>query len=119
MAARYGVRVVLVSEQEIGAPFESWLTKLVAGEGMVSEVVLSQAGERDIVVTDDADLAEKILLAGRCARVLNMRGQRWTAQGLHPKLPDNMKGNNRLRFEAVLQDEVVVLLKGDRGAVVS
>lgn len=105
------MRVVLVSEGEVGAPFESWLTKLVAGTGMVGDVLLSQAGAGDILVTDDAKLAADVLAKGQCRRVLNLRGQRWTASGLHPKLPENLKGNSRLRFESVLKDEVSALLK--------
>lgn len=109
MAGRYGLRAVLVSETEIGAPFEPWLTKLVTGEGTIPALLESEAGALDILITDDTDLATRIWT--RCARVLNTRGQRWTAEGPTPPLSPKAKGNPRTRFVSVLEDEIVALLK--------
>ncbi len=112
MAGRYGLRAVLVTEAEIGTPFEPWLIKIVTGEGLVASIIRAEATARDILVTDDAELAHP--LRGTCAQILTTKGQRWTADGPYPPLPVKARGNARARFLAVLEDEVVALLQQPR-----
>jgi len=111
LAARYALRVALVSAKEIGAPFEPWLTKIITGAaGTVAETILSEAGPTDIVVTDNADMAQKLL--GRAGGLFTYRGQRWTAEGPFPTLKEGgPSGRNRERFEMVLDDALKELRK--------
>lgn len=112
LAGRYGLRAVLVTETEIGTPFEPWLTKIVTGPGLVVPIIRAEATGRDILVTDDAELAGA--LRRTCAQILTTRGQRWTADGPYPPLPVKTRGNPRARFLAVLEDEVIALLQQPR-----
>lgn len=109
LAQRYGVPVVLVTPGELGAPFEPWLTKVVVGAGHVAETIAGEATVRDLIVTDDAALAGRVLAIGAAA--LTSRGQTWTAQGPRPILPERKTGNNKARFETVLDDELRTRLK--------
>lgn len=104
LAARHGVPVVLVSAQDIGAPFEPWLTKVIAGENGVSETILSEASPADVVVTDAAALADE--LRSRQTLALTSRGQRWSEDGPQPWLPEKSVNHYRSRFETVLDDEL-------------
>jgi uncharacterized protein YaiI (UPF0178 family) len=112
LAGRYGLRAVLVTETEIGTPFEPWLTKIVTGPGLVATIIRAEATGRDLLVTDDPELAGGLL--NTCARILTTRGQRWTDKGPYPPLPVKARGNPRARFLAVLEDEITVLLQQPR-----
>lgn len=109
LAARNGVPVVLVSARDIGAPFEPWLTKVIAGEGAVADTIAGEAATTDLVITDDAGLVGKLL--AKQVKALTTRGQRWTPEGPLPQLSERIRGNNRSRFEAVLGDEIAERLK--------
>ncbi len=109
LAARHGVPVVLVSARDIGAPFEPWLTKVIAGEGAVADTIAGEAAAPDLVITDDAELVKK--LTAKQVKALTTRGQRWTQEGPLPPLPDRARGNSRSRFESVLGDEIAERLK--------
>jgi len=104
LAARYAMRVALVTQKEIGAPFEPWLTKIITGSaGTVAETIVSEAGPHDIVVTDNPALAGELL--GRSGGLFTTRGQRWTPEGPLPVLKvGGPSGRNRERFEMVLDD---------------
>ena len=106
LAARYGLQVVLVTAGPIGAPFEPWLTKVVVGPSpnAVVETIRNEVGGADLVITDNADLAAAVLQTG--GNALTFRGQRWTASGPFPRLPETVRSNNRTRFESVLEDEL-------------
>jgi uncharacterized protein YaiI (UPF0178 family) len=110
LAARHGMRVALVSESDLGAPFEPWLTKVVTGPGAVAATILAEASARDIIITENADLASQML--EKNIRTLNSRGQRYTPDGLFPPLRDKSRGNYRARFLSVLEDEITGLLSG-------
>lgn len=109
LAQRYGVGVVLVSSGDIGAPFEPWLTKVVAGAGNVASTIANETTARDLIVTDDASLATMVQAKG--ATALTNRGQYWTPQGPRPQLSESKRGNNKARFEAVLDDELRARMK--------
>lgn len=105
LAQRHGVGVVLVSPADIGAPFEPWLTKVVAGQGNVATTIANETTARDLVITDDEALAAQVQAKG--ATAFTNRGQYWTPHGPRPALPDNKRGgHNKARFEAVLDDEL-------------
>jgi uncharacterized protein YaiI (UPF0178 family) len=104
LAARHGVPVVLVSAQDIGAPFEPWLTKVVTGDNGVAETILSEASPVDVVISDDEQMATK--LHARHTLVLTTRGQRWSEEGPQPWLPEKSLNHYRSRFETVLDDEL-------------
>jgi len=104
LAQRHGIAVVLVTANDMGAPFEPWLTKVVAGAA-VHDAIDAEAGPRDVVVTDDEALALKLL--AKKISVLTTRGQRWTAdEGPQPFLMPKSPGHYRSRFETVLDDEL-------------
>lgn len=109
LAQRYGVGVVLVSSADIGAPFEPWITKVVAGEGNVASTIASETTARDLVVTDNEMLATEVQSKG--ATAFTNRGQYWTPHGPRPVLPENRRGNNKARFESVLDDELRARVK--------
>lgn len=109
LAQRHGVGVILFSASDIGAPFEPWITKVVAGEGNVASTIDNEATARDLVVTDDEGLAT--LVQGKGATAFTNRGQYWTPHGPRPVLPENKRGNNKARFEAVLDDELRARVK--------
>lgn len=111
LAARYHLPVVLVSARDIGAPFEPWLTKVVAGNDLhaVADIIASEAGAKDLVITDDAVLAG--ILLKRTIGALTSRGQRWTENGPTPPLPERVRSSSRGRFESVLSDEISDRLK--------
>lgn len=109
LAARHGLAVVLVSERDIGAPFEPWLTKVVAGSGGVAETIASEARPEDLVISDDAALVQKLM--AQKIQALTTRGQRWTTEGPMPPLPERARGNSRARFESVLGDEIALRIK--------
>lgn len=102
LAQRYGLQVVLVSASDIGAPFEPWITKVVAGQGAEAETIANEASATDFVVTDNKNLAALLLAKGTA--VYTNRGQIWTKNGPHPYLPETVRSNNRARFESVFGD---------------
>mgnify|MGYP000950015691 FL=1 len=104
LAQRYGLNVILVSSADIGAPFESWITKVVAGSGNVATIIANEAAPRDMVITDNPNLAADVRAKG--ATAMTVRGQHWTAEGPRPILPESKRGSNKARFEAVLDDEL-------------
>lgn len=104
LAQRYGLNVILVSTADIGAPFESWITKVVAGAGNVAGIIANEAGAQDMVVTDNPALAAQVRTKG--ATALTVRGQHWTPEGPRPILPETKRGSNKARFESVLDDEL-------------
>lgn len=110
LAERYGTRVLLVSEKELGTPFEPWLTKVVVDADQLERTIADEAHPEDIVVTDNPTLAGFVLTSKGYA--LTTRGQKWTAQGPHPKLPENSRNNNRARFLTVLEEELKNRLLG-------
>lgn len=114
LAARYHLPVVLVSARDIGAPFEPWLTKVVAGEGLgaVAEIIAAEAAPKDLIITDNETLALNLLK--RDISALTSRGQRWAAEGPQPPLPERARGSSRGRFESVLSDEIDLRLKISR-----
>ncbi len=109
LAGRYGVPVVLVSQSDIGAPFEPWLTKVVTGAQPVGETIANEAGSADIVVTDDDGLAAS--LRSRQVAAFTTRGQRWTEDGPKPALPASSRSHGKARFEAVVEDELRARLR--------
>lgn len=109
LAQRHGIGVILVSPADIGAPFEPWLTKVVVGAGNVADTIANEITARDLVITDDAQLAAVTQSKG--ATAFTNRGQYWTPHGPRPALPENKKGNNKARFEAVLDDELRARVK--------
>ncbi len=109
LAQRYGVEVVLFCAQDIGAPFEPWITKIVVGEGNVAGIIANETTARDLVVSDDEALAASV--QGKGATALTNRGQYWTAHGPKPALPESKRGSNKARFEAVLDDELRARIK--------
>jgi uncharacterized protein len=109
LAGRFGVPVVLVSANEIGAPFEPWLTKVVTGTEPVSGTIANEAGTPDIVITDDEALAQDLRQRGVTA--FTTRGQRWMEDGPHPYLPPSTRSNSKSRFETVVEDELIARLR--------
>ncbi len=109
LAQRYGLQVVLVSANDIGAPFEPWITKVVAGAGAEAETIANEASATDFVVTDNKELAALLLAKGTVA--YTGRGQIWTENGPHPYLPDTVRSNNRARFESVFGDALSAKMK--------
>lgn len=76
LAQRYGLQVVLVSASDIGAPFEPWITKVVAGEGAEAETIANEASATDFVVTDNKELAALLLAKGTAAYIVASAGRR-------------------------------------------
>jgi uncharacterized protein YaiI (UPF0178 family) len=76
----------------------------------VAATILAEASARDIIITENADLASQML--EKNIRTLNSRGQRYTPDGLFPPLRDKSRGNYRARFLSVLEDEITGLLSG-------
>ena len=109
MASRYGLKVFLVSADELGAPFEPWLTKVVVGGvGTVAEAIRAEAHAVDVVITDDVALAGSLI--GQVARLLTSKGQHWTEAGPTPKIMESVRKSTRARFESVLEDELRSML---------
>jgi uncharacterized protein YaiI (UPF0178 family) len=105
LAARHGVRVLLVSDKEIGTPFEPWLTKVVVPDNDVSQTIADEATQDDVVITDNETLAQTIIGPKGCF-ALTTKGQRWTPEGPHPRLLASVRNNTRSRFLAVLDEEL-------------
>jgi uncharacterized protein YaiI (UPF0178 family) len=78
VAARYGLRVFVVSNQPLRTPPGPLVEAVVAGERFdaVDDWIAAQAGQDDIVVTGDIPLASRCLKQG--ARVLNPKGRAFT-----------------------------------------
>ncbi len=80
VAKRYGARVVLVANQWIRVPTESWIELVVVKEaGGLDDAdhhIVAEAEADDIVVTDDIILASRCLEKG--ARALTPRGRVFT-----------------------------------------
>jgi hypothetical protein len=82
VAKRYEARVVLVTNQWMRVPTESWIELVVVKEaGGLDDAdhhIAEAVGADDVVVTDD------IILASRClenrARVLTPRGREFTSE---------------------------------------
>lgn len=66
VAARYGLRVFVVSNAFVNTPRESWIERVMvdAGPDVADDWIAERAGPGDIVVTSDIPLADRCLKAG-------------------------------------------------------
>jgi hypothetical protein len=82
VAKRYQARVVLVTNQWMRVPMESWIDLVVVKEagGLddADDHIAEAAGADDVVVTDDIILASRCLEKG--ARALTPRGREFTSE---------------------------------------
>jgi len=82
VAKRYEARVVLVANQWMRVPTESWIELVVVKEagGLddADDHIAEAVGGDDVVVTDDIILASRCLENG--ARVLTPRGREFTSE---------------------------------------
>jgi hypothetical protein len=82
VAARYGLRVLVVSNAFVNTPRESWIERVLvdAGPDVADDWIAERAGPGDIVVTSDIPLADRCLKAG--AQALKSNGQPFTADSI-------------------------------------
>jgi uncharacterized protein YaiI (UPF0178 family) len=75
VAARYGLRVVLVANSRIGAPSGLGIVSIMVGRdpNAADDWIVEHVRPRDVVITSDIPLAARCLAAG--ARVLGHDGR--------------------------------------------
>ncbi len=82
VAARYGLKVILVANKALTVPLDPRIEMQVVGGGFdaADDWIVEHSEARDILVTSD------ILLADRCikksVRVLNPKGREWTEDSI-------------------------------------
>jgi uncharacterized protein YaiI (UPF0178 family) len=86
VAERYGLRVVVVSNQPLQTPPRAWIEAVVVSDRFdaADDWIAAQAGEDDIVVTGDIPLAARCLQQG--ARVLSPKGRAFTDENISEAL---------------------------------
>lgn len=94
VAARYGLRVFVVSNAFVNTPRESWIERVMvdAGPDVADDWIAERAAPGDVVVTSDIPLAERCLKAG--ARALKPNGQEFTTDSIGSALAGRMVGEH-------------------------
>ena len=94
VAARYGLRVFVVSNGWINTPRQPWIEQIVvdAGPDAADDWIAEQAGPGDIVITADMPLADRCLKAG--AQALRADGQRFTLDMIGAALAGRLVGEH-------------------------
>jgi hypothetical protein len=82
VAKRYGLKVTLVSNSQMGAPQEDWLeVVIVDGQfNAADDWIIEHVSENDIVITGDIPLASRCL--EKYARVLGPSGRIFTQESI-------------------------------------
>ncbi len=85
-ANRAGIEAIFVANRELpaGAPSPVTFVRVEAGEGKADEHLLAHSELSDLVVTRDIPLAAA--LAARGVRVINDRGNLYTAENVRERL---------------------------------
>jgi len=75
VAARYGLKTLVVSNSYIRVPREAMIEMVVVGEGLdvADDWIAERAGEGDIVITADVPLASRCVKSG--AKVISPKGK--------------------------------------------
>jgi hypothetical protein len=86
VAARHGLKVIVVGNSPIAVPREPWIERIVVGGGMdaADDWIALRAGAGDIVVTADVPLASRCVKAG--ATVLAPNGKPFDEDSIGPAL---------------------------------
>ena len=94
VAARYGLKVFVVSNAWINTPRESWIEQVVvdAGPDLADDWIAERAGPGDIVITADIPLADRCLKAG--AQALKSTGQTFTPDSIGSALAGRLVGEH-------------------------
>ncbi len=94
VAARYGLRVFVVSNSWINTPREIWIEQVVvdAGPDIADDWIAERAGPGDVVITADIPLADRCLKAG--AQALKANGQPFTPDSIGSALAGRMVGEH-------------------------
>lgn len=82
VAARYGLRAVLVANSFMRLPAELWIERVVVGDGLdaADDWIAERAGPSAIVITADVPLASRCVKAG--ATALAPTGKDFTPQSI-------------------------------------
>lgn len=94
VAARHGLKVLVVSNGWIQLPREAFIEQVVVDEGpdVADDWIAARAGPGDIVVTHDIPLADRCLKAG--AQALRPNGQAFTDESIGSALAGRMVGEH-------------------------
>ena len=94
VAARYGLKVFVVSNAWINTPRELWIEQIVvdAGPDLADDWIAARAGVGDVVVTHDIPLADRCLKAG--AQAIRPNGQPFTPDSIGSALAGRMVGEH-------------------------
>ena len=94
VAARYALRVFVVSNAFVNTPRETWIERVMvdAGPDVADDWIAERAAPGDVVVTSDIPLAERCLKAG--AQALKPNGQEFTADSIGSALAGRMVGEH-------------------------
>ncbi|HYC99479.1 YaiI/YqxD family protein [Brevundimonas sp.] len=101
VAARYGLRVFVVSNAFVNTPREPWIERVMvdAGPDVADDWIAERAGPGDIVITSDIPLADRCLKAG--AQALKSNGQPFTPDSIGSALAGRMVGEHLRSIGAV------------------
>ena len=94
VAARYGLRVFVVSNAFVNTPREAWIERVLveAGPDIADDWIAERAGPGDIVITSDIPLADRCLKSG--AQALKANGQFFTPDSIGSALAGRMVGEH-------------------------
>ncbi|HEY0599498.1 YaiI/YqxD family protein [Brevundimonas sp.] len=94
VAARYGLRVFVVSNAFVNTPREAWIERVLveAGPDIADDWIAERAGRGDIVITSDIPLADRCLKSG--AQALKANGQFFTPDSIGSALAGRMVGEH-------------------------
>lgn len=94
VAARYGLKVFVVSNGWINTLRQPWIEQIVvdAGPDVADDWIAERAGPGDVVITQDIPLADRCLKAG--AQALKSNGTPFTADSIGSALAGRMVGEH-------------------------
>ena len=94
VAARYGLRVFVVSNAFVNTPREAWIERVLveAGPDIADDWIAERAGRGDIVITSDIPLADRCLKSG--SQALKANGQFFTPDSIGSALAGRMVGEH-------------------------
>jgi uncharacterized protein len=82
VAARHGLRVVVVANSFMRLPGETWIERVIVSEGLdaADDWIAARAGPATVVITADVPLADRCVKAG--AAVLAPNGKAFTPDSI-------------------------------------
>ncbi|CAN5326089.1 YaiI/YqxD family protein [soil metagenome] len=94
VAARYGLKVFVVSNSWINTPREPWIEQVVvdAGPDIADDWIAERAVTGDVVITADIPLADRCLKSG--AQAIKSNGQPFTPDSIGSALAGRMVGEH-------------------------